>query len=132
MNKPKFGINRLTAAWTVCALVILIASAMLAAGAGGWWGDYLLTIALAFFIITLVVYLRRKERVRYDERDIKVQQKASTYSWFYSYAFIALLIINQQSGFRPLETQAALGLVFFFMLLSQLASRIYFQRQEDI
>lgn len=131
-KKTKFKLDRWTLAWGVCALIILAASAALASGADGWRGDYLLTIAAAFFILTLLAYWRRKQGVRYDERDIKVRHKAASYSWFYTYAFIALLILNQQFGVWPLQTQAALGLVFFFMLLSQLAGRLYLQNKEDV
>ncbi|VVB56520.1 Uncharacterised protein [uncultured archaeon] len=130
--KSAFKLDRWTVTWAVCALLILLASLSLAGGAQGWWGDYLLTAAIAFFILSVIAYRRRKGGLRFDERDVKVRQKAASASWFFTYAFIALLILNQQAGLIPLETQAALGLVFFFMLLSQLAARLYFQQKEDL
>lgn len=115
--------------WLIAALIIIagaVATAMQYANA-----QFLITLGIVFFFVMAFSYYRRKNMPKPDERDKKIQTKAMAYSWYITYMFIAILILYNQWISNSLNPQAALGIIFAFMIISQIALRWHFSKKGD-
>jgi len=90
--------------------------------------------ASAIFAVGVVFYLRMRkgDRKIRDERVNRVAEKASAWSWFASYALIALLFWVQYLKLFPLTVEMVLSIMFYFMVGSYLVAQAYLNRQPNI
>lgn len=91
----------------------------------------LIAIACAIIAVAIIQEFIRKEEPVSDERTKAITARASAVSWWLSYMLIAILILGEQFKIITANAMQVLGLVFFFMIFSQLAFRVYFNRKGD-
>lgn len=90
--------------------------------------------ASAIFAVGMVMYWRMKkgQKVIRDERVDRVAQKASAWSWWYSYILIAILFWVQYLNLYPLTVDIVLAVMFYFMIFSYVLSQWYINRQPNV
>lgn len=124
-------INRWTIAWAISAIIIVAGVFANIFATKDINSQFLISFGVTFFIVMMFAYMKRKNLGKPDERDKKIAKAAMAYSWYFTYVFIALLILIDVMGLTKPSVQAVLGLVFFFMLISQFALRTYYGYRGD-
>lgn len=114
---------------TTLAVVSIISGLVLSFISPSSTATSFVSFGVALFVITLLMILRSKRGIKPDERDIKISQVASTYSWFYTYLIVAILILINHFKLLTLTVEQVLGIVFFAMISIQLGFRYYFNKR---
>ncbi len=92
-------------------------------------------IAMATAIVAATAYRAWRERKGepiMDERTRLVNRLATGFSWWFTYVAIAVLLLAMQFKLATLSVESALSLVFFVMVASLIAARIYLSRKGDL
>lgn len=135
-KKEKFSLsNRLQRLklFTIAGFVILLvgyASLLF----GGPFHDkfwYSLISAAVSMIIVGIIGWKKMKNIKdvKDEMSIAIGRKALSFSWFYTYILIAILVLLVNFEIVQLTALEVLGIIFFFMLGSQLTIRLVFARK---
>jgi len=88
-------------------------------------------IVLVLLMIVLVVRNKNRGEVRQDERTIKIQQAATTYSWWITYVWMAMAYWLDYSGYHLFSISEYFISTLMVMLVSQAIIRKYLQIKGD-
>ena len=94
--------------------------------------DLVAVAAAMIFVAVFKAFYSRNDEPQQDERTRKITQAASTYAWWATYVLIAIMILASQFKLVEIPTVAALSIVMFFTVFSQMILRFYFSRKGDI
>ena len=81
--------------------------------------SYLVSMGVAMVFVGMLLLYRRRNEPVHDERTRRVSQKALSYSWWFTYVLIAVMMLVENFGLAKLSVEGVLGLTFFFMVASQ-------------
>ena len=90
----------------------------------------LISAGVAMIIVGIIGWKKMKNiKDVQDEMSIAIGRKALSFSWFYTYILIAVLALLVSYEIIQLTALEVLGIIFFFMLGSQLTIRLVFARK---
>lgn len=90
----------------------------------------LISAGVAIIIVGIIGWKKMKNiKDIQDEMSIAIGRKALSFSWFYTYILIAVLVLLVNYEIVQLTALEVLGIMFFFMLGSQLTIRLIFARK---
>ncbi len=90
------------------------------------------TLGTAFVVAGVIVLLRAKRgRPLIDERVRSLSNKAYSWSWYLSFLLVAVLIWVDLFNPGLLTVQAVLGLLLFFLSLSAIGLKWWFEKHPE-
>lgn len=88
-------------------------------------------VGLSMLFVSLYKHFKFGEGVDEDERTKKVTARALSFSWFATLIIITMMMQADRLNVK-LEAEGALGIVFFFMVLTLSAFRWYFDKKGEV
>lgn len=91
------------------------------------------SVGTALLVAGMVLFAkgRRGEAVR-DERTDRIASKAAAYSWFLTYALLAVLFWVSYLKAYALTVDLSLAIVFYFMIGSYILAQFWLNRKPDV
>lgn len=93
---------------------------------------YMISTGIAIIIVGTLALRRRMKLPEPDERDIKLNRASLSYSWFFTYLIVAVLVLVDYFKLIFFTAQQVLGIVFFSMIMIQLISKMYLYKKGDV
>ncbi len=90
---------------------------------------------MSFVICIFIFFLIRRnddQKIEGDERSIRIEGRAFTYSWCLSLYTVILLLLNDNLELLKISTSQCLFFILFIMLISNLSIRAILNRKGDI
>ena len=97
--------------------------------------EFFIPFMLTFAIFTfLLLFLRRKDgqKIEGDERNVRIEGRAFTYSWCLSLYAIFILLLSEDLRLFKISVSQCLFCILFVMLASNLIIRAILNRKGDI
>jgi len=92
----------------------------------------LISMGLVIFVMTAFRLFRRGDLPDRDERTKKLAAYGITYSWLLTLVLITVLYWVEFFKLAELTTEAVLGILLFFMVISANVFRWYFMQKGDV
>ena len=93
----------------------------------------IVSVGAALLVVGAIMYWRsRKGELLYDERTLKIQNKALATSWWLTYVFVAAMFWADSMGVAKFTMESFGGLLLFEMIITCLVAKEWLERKRDV
>jgi len=93
----------------------------------------IVSVGAALLVVGAIMYWRsRKGELLYDERTLKIQNKALATSWWLTYVFVAAMFWADSMGVAKFTMESFGGLLLFEMIITYLVAKEWLERKGDV
>lgn len=122
--------------WAVFAGIAIITIGIYAAiftQLNGLMKSTIVSVGTAMLAVGILMYWRsRSGEVMYDERTLKIQNKALAASWWLTYVFIAALFWVDSMGIAKFTAESFGGLLLFEMVVTYMIAKWWLGGRGDV